>query len=75
MSSGLAGTYHSSLLGVYVMDEDDYGKNVSQFNRRVFRHVDTNDNWLYYWDWGPNAGKICLTYVCVPLVWKSTKSS
>ena len=20
------------------------------------RHVETNDNWLYYWDWGPNSG-------------------
>ena len=55
-SNGLAGTYHSLLLGVYTLDEDDYGRNVSQFNRHVYRHVDTNDNWLYYWDWGPNSG-------------------
>ena len=56
MSTGLAGTFHQNLLGVYELDQDDFGKNVSQHNRHVFRHVNTNDNWLYYWDWGPNGG-------------------
>ena len=55
-STGLAGTYHPSLLGVYELDQDDYGVNVSQSHRHVYRHVDSNDHWLYYWDWGPNAG-------------------
>ena len=56
MSTGLAGTFHPGLLGVYTLDQDDFGRNVSGHHRHVFRHVDTNDNWLYYWDWGPNSG-------------------
>ena len=55
-STGLAGTFHPGLLGVYILDQDDFGRNVSGHHRHVFRHVETNDNWLYYWDWGPNSG-------------------
>ena len=56
ISSGLAGTYQPGLLGVYTLDQNDFGRNMSGHHRHVFRHVETNNNWLYYWDWGPNSG-------------------
>ena len=51
MSSGLAGVYQSSLLGVYSWEE----RSSEQHNRHVFRQLD-GPNFLYYHDWGPNAG-------------------
>ena len=49
MSSGLAGVYHHSSLGVYTFQGQK--KN----NRYVFGQLD-GPNFLYYWDWGPNSG-------------------
>ena len=51
MSTGLAGVYQTSLLGVYSLDDSKTIHN----NRYVLRQLD-GPHFLYYWDWGPNSG-------------------
>ena len=63
MSSGLAGVYHHSSLGVYTFQGQK--KN----NRYVFRHLD-GPNFLYYWDWGPNSGS---NWMISPKHWEGNR--
>ena len=54
-SNGLAGAFHSHLLGVYTLDDYNNGQNITKHSRYVFRQID-GENFMYFWDWGPNSG-------------------
>ena len=62
MSNGLAGAFHSNLLGVYTLDDYNNGQNITKHSRYVFRQID-GENFLYYWDWGPNSGNFSFEFL------------